>query len=116
MITDAGCASAGLPATYPKDAARATIPHAICQPIGKAAYDDGEPGIACRSAAPGTARTDEELALFSRARKRLRAAERWAFDDWYCGGLVAAGEDEFRGVLALAAVGVGLLVAVGVSA
>ncbi len=85
VITDAGCASAGLPATYPKDATRATIPHAICQPIGQSAYDEGEPGIACRSAAPGTAHTDEELALFSRTRKRLPAAKRWAFDDWYWG-------------------------------
>jgi RES domain-containing protein len=85
VISDAGCTSAGLPTTYPKDASKAMISHAICQPIGQAAYGEGEPGIACRSAAPHTTRTDEELALFSRARKRLRPAGRWAFDDWYWG-------------------------------
>jgi RES domain-containing protein len=83
VVTDAGCVSAGLPATYPQDAAGATIPYAICQPIGHGAYDDGEPGIACRSAAPGAAPTDEELALFARSRRRRRAVQRWAFDDWY---------------------------------
>jgi RES domain-containing protein len=85
MLTDAGCTSAGLPASYPRDATRATVSHATCQPIGQAAYDDGEPGIACRSAAPGSARTDEELALFARGRKRRRAVRRWAFDEWYWG-------------------------------
>jgi RES domain-containing protein len=85
VLTDAGCASAGLPTTYPQDTAGATVPHEVCQPIGQGAYDDGEPGIACRSAAPGTARTDEELALFARHRQRWRAVQRWAFDDWYWG-------------------------------
>ncbi len=85
VLTDAGCTSAGLPTTYPQDAAQATVPYAVCQPIGQGAYDDGEPGIACRSAAPGTTRTDEELALFFRGRTRWRAAQRWAFDAWYWG-------------------------------
>ena len=83
VITDAGCASAGLPASYPQAADGTTIPHAVCRQIGQSAHGDGEPGIACRSAAPGAARTDEELALFARDRIRLRAVRRWAFDDWY---------------------------------
>ena len=70
------------PTTYPKDAARATIPHAICQPIGQRAYEEvSRASLSQRRT--GNRASDEELAFFSRARKRLRAAERWAFDDWY---------------------------------
>ena len=83
-VTDAGLAAVGLPGTYPKDAAGGEVPHTTCQPIGQAAYDDGQDGVACRSAAAGTTRGDEELALFDNAAERLvhMTAGR-PFSDWY---------------------------------
>jgi len=81
-LTDAGLTAAGLPATYPDDEEGRRVPHAVCQPIGQAAWDDNLPGVACRSAAPGTARDDEELAWFDRGRPLAETA-RWAFEDWF---------------------------------
>jgi RES domain-containing protein len=82
VVTDEGCRAAGLPTSYPTDAGGGPIDHAVCRPIGQAAYDDGLPGIACRSAAPGAVRADEELAWFDRG-AALRETERSAFDDWF---------------------------------
>jgi len=82
VVTDAGCAASGLPASYPRDADGAVIPHAACRPIGVAAHDAGLPGVACRSAAPGAAAEDEELACFGAVGERRRRS----FDDWYWSG------------------------------
>jgi hypothetical protein len=80
-VTDRGLASLGLPASYPADASSAPIAHAICQPIGRRAWDEGEPGIACRSAAATAPAEGEELAYF--ARRPLRAKDRQRFADWF---------------------------------
>jgi hypothetical protein len=81
-LTDRGCRSLGLPASYPLDSHGRTIGHRRCQPIGQAAWDDGEPGIACRSAAAGSPRGGEELAFFAR-RRRLRPSQSMPFEDWF---------------------------------
>jgi hypothetical protein len=81
-VSDAGCRSIGLPKTYPLDSLGRTIGHERCQPVGEEAWDAGEPGIAARSAAPGTPRGGEELAFFAR-RRRLRTARWLRFDEWF---------------------------------
>lgn len=81
-VTDAGCASLGLPKSYPRTSRGRWIGHERCQPIGQAAWDAGEPGIAARSAASGAPRRGEELAFFTR-RRRLRAVRTLGFDDWF---------------------------------
>ncbi len=82
VVTDGGCAAAGLPASYPHDADGDLIPHATCQPIGQRAWDHAEPGIACRSAAPEAPSGGEELAWFSRER-RLVPTSTEPFDRWF---------------------------------
>jgi RES domain len=71
-----------LPVTYPLDNDGALVTHDVCQPIGQAAWDAGERGIACRSAASSAPAEAEELAFFAR-RKRLRLQRRDRFADWY---------------------------------
>jgi hypothetical protein len=82
-ITDAGLQGVGLPATYPVDGAGNEVPWSTCQPIGQPAYDDGLPGIACRSAATGAEPGDEELAVFDSHTRDVRQTGRLLFDDWY---------------------------------
>jgi hypothetical protein len=82
VVTARGCRAAGLPASYPLDARGRTIAHERCQPIGMTAWREGEPGIACRSAAPGASRRDEELAWFGR-RRRLRPRRVLEFERWF---------------------------------
>jgi RES domain len=74
-------AELGLPVTYPLEAAGTTVAHDVCQPIGQAAWDAGERGIACQSAASSAPAGAEELAFFARRRLRLQRSERFA--DWY---------------------------------
>ena len=81
-VTDPGCAALALPTTYPFDAAGAVVPWATCQPIGQRLWGEGEPGIACRSAALPRGTVGEELAYFQRA-DRLRKGAVRAFADWY---------------------------------
>ena len=80
-VTSDGLAELDLPATYPVDGRGTPIPHAVCRPIGQAAWDAGERGIACRSAAGSAPPNAEELAFF--ARRRLRAQRSERFVDWY---------------------------------
>jgi hypothetical protein len=80
-ITDGGLAELGLPATYPIDGRGRRVAHRVCQPIGLQAWDLGEPGIACRSAARAPSSDGEELAFFGRRRLRVRSIAR--FSDWY---------------------------------
>jgi hypothetical protein len=79
VLTDAGCRAASLPDSYPRGPEGEEIGWDRCQPVGRTAWDQDEPGIACRSAAaPG-----EELAWFQRGRARLRVRRRRRFDDWF---------------------------------
>ena len=84
VVTDAGCASVGLPSSHPIDSSGDVVPHEACQPIGQEAWNQGEPGIACRSATHGASRSDEEMAWFQRGR-RLHADEVEGFVDWFFG-------------------------------
>jgi hypothetical protein len=46
---------------------------------------DTEPlrGVACRSAATGAGRDDEELTVFDHAVGGVQQTARWSFPDWY---------------------------------
>ena len=81
IVTNAGCLAAGLPATYPRERER-TIPHSRCQPIGQRAWDEGRPGIACRSAARNASDGGEELAWFQRG-ERLAPTAVIPFESWF---------------------------------
>jgi hypothetical protein len=87
LLSDAGLTAVGLPKSYPLDSRRRPIGRARCQPIGRSAYDEPLPAIACRSAATGAARDDEELAVFDRdAAALVSPTGRRPFSDWYLGG------------------------------
>lgn len=62
-VTDVGLEALGLPATYPKDATGATIPHATCQPVGVEVKTQNLRGVHARSAATPDG-TGRELAWF----------------------------------------------------
>jgi hypothetical protein len=82
VVSDAGCAAAGLPATYPTAADGGAVTHEACRPVGQAAWDAGRPGIACRSAAPAAPPRGEELARLDRGEPLTPLAVR-RFSDWY---------------------------------
>jgi hypothetical protein len=82
VVTAEGIEALGLPATYPDG-----VGWDVCQPIGGAAYANGELGIACRTACEGGGDPDhEELALFDRDGQPARAGQRLTFDEWFPGG------------------------------
>lgn len=81
VTTDRGCTSLRLPKTYPVDDKKTTVPHSVCQPIGQRAWEEGEAGIACRSAATTAPADGEELAFFARHPLKVNRTE--AFADWY---------------------------------
>jgi RES domain len=83
LLSPRGLDSAGLPRSYPRDGRGRRIGWSRCQPVGVAAFEDGHPGIACRSAAPTAPADSEELAWFQRGRRRLRVASRRRFDEWF---------------------------------
>jgi RES domain-containing protein len=83
LITARGLESAGLPASFPRDGRGRRISWSRCQPVGVAAWEEGHPGIAARSAAPGAPPRSEELAFFERGRRRLRARSTRPFADWF---------------------------------
>ena len=85
-VTVPGLEAVGLPATYPRHRNGRPVRHVDCQPIGGAAFDDGGPGIACRSAATGASPTDEEVAVFDRdADTGVRMTGRQPFAEWFWG-------------------------------
>jgi RES domain-containing protein len=85
-VTAEGLESVGLPATYPRHRNGRPVRHTTCHPVGQAAFDDEQPGIACRSAATGASPTDEELAVFDRdVGANVQMTERHAFADWFWG-------------------------------
>lgn len=81
IITNEGCRASGLPSSYPTDKG-IEVPWSRCRPIGVRAWDEGRPGIACRSAASGGPPYAEELAWFERARK-LAVLRTHRFEDWF---------------------------------
>jgi len=81
-VTARGLASVGLPRTYPLDARGDTVDRERCEAIGQTAWDAGEPGIACRSAAPTAPHRGEELAWFERGIP-LTAESTQPFDQWF---------------------------------
>jgi len=84
VVGDAGCRAAGLPASYPLDRRGRTITWARTQPVGEAAWEQGERAIACRSSVITRRERGEELAWFVRASAdRLRVTRRSAFEDWF---------------------------------
>lgn len=83
VVTDEGCRAAGLPASYPREADGSAVGHERCRPIGQAAWDRGERGIACRSATARTNDAGEELAWFARGPRGLRTRRRRRFGDWF---------------------------------
>lgn len=84
VVTDAGCRAASLPPTYPYDSRGRKIGWGRTQPIGAAAWEQGERSIACRSAALPRGGKGEELAWFVRGRTdRLAVSARRSFDDWF---------------------------------
>lgn len=83
VVTDDGCRAAGLPATYPREADGAPVGHERCRPVGQAAWEQDEPGIACRSATARPSDRGEELAWFARGPRGLRTRRRRPFDDWF---------------------------------
>ena len=85
-VTVPGLEAVGLAATYPRHRNGRPVRHVDCRPIGGGAFEDGRPGIACRSAATGTLPADEELAVFDRgADTGVRMTGRQPFADWYWG-------------------------------
>lgn len=82
VVSEGGCVAAGLPATYPFHPDGRPVTAEECRPVGQAAWDGGEPGIACRSASTGARLSDEELAWFQRE-TRLTAVTIERFPDWY---------------------------------
>jgi hypothetical protein len=81
-ITTRGLVSLGLPATYPLDADGRVVARERCEALGQTAWEAGEPGIACRSAAPTAPPRGEELAWFER-RRTLRSERVSAFERWF---------------------------------
>jgi hypothetical protein len=83
-ITNEGLRSAGLPETYPRHPNNRPVRHETCQPVGQAAFEDGKPGVACRSATADALRTDEELAVFDRdTGAAVRLIGRQPFPEWF---------------------------------
>jgi RES domain len=83
-LSDGGLKAVRLPMSYPRHPDGSPVEHPECQPIGQAAFDDGQPGIACRSAARGTTTADEELAVFARdGGPQVSMTSRRAFADWF---------------------------------
>ncbi len=77
-----GLASIGLPPTYPVHGNGRRVSWSRCQPLGRKAWEAGEPGIACWSAAMRRDARGEELALFDRgAPPSTTAIQR--FEDWF---------------------------------
>lgn len=81
-VTARGLASIGLPASYPLDAHGEAVPRERREAIGQSAWESGEPGIACRSAAPTAPPRGEELAWFERG-GALAAESTTPFDRWF---------------------------------
>ena len=81
VVTDAGVAAAGLPATYPDDGTGERVAHASCWPVAESAHGAGLDGVECRSAATPRG-TGRELAWWPRGRPRRPRQGRSDFGSW----------------------------------
>jgi RES domain-containing protein len=79
-VSEEGSRALKLPTRYPY-----SVDWTLCQSIGKRAYEAGERGIACRSAAEATDASwpGEELALFDTQLALVEEKQRLGFDRWY---------------------------------
>lgn len=82
-VTERGLEGLGLPKTYPHTSSGRIVGHRRCQGVGQAAWDAGERGIACLSAAPTAPSGDEELVWFQRRGRRLSAKRTQSFEQWF---------------------------------
>lgn len=93
VVTDEGCLSADLPASYPWRQDGELVEWERCQEMGARAWAEGAPGIACRSAAtalPSAGESaeapqrspGEELAWFQRDGK-LQPLRVQLFEEWF---------------------------------
>jgi RES domain-containing protein len=82
-VSGDGLTAIGLPVSYPSGDAGNAVSHEDCQPVGAAARDDGQAGVACRSAASGAAASDEELVVFDTATSRVVQTARLTFRTWF---------------------------------
>ncbi len=78
-FTDDGLRELGLPTSFPHDSRGDLIPHAACQPIGRAVVMAGLDGVDCRSAAHSDGR---EFAWFPRDAP-AREVSRRPFAHWW---------------------------------
>ena len=81
-VSSRGLGSLGLPETYPVHSNGRRVSWSTCQPIGRRAWESGERGIACHSAAIRRPPHGEELALFARGR-RPRRGRVHDFESWF---------------------------------
>jgi hypothetical protein len=83
-VTADGVRALGLGDEYPDGA-----DWSACQPIGRAAFEAGERGIACRTACPGGGDPEhEELALFDRDGSPATPGDRLPFAEWFPTGRI----------------------------
>jgi RES domain len=83
-VSDGGLKVIGLPVSYPRHPDGSPVGHPECRLIGQTAFDDGQPGVACRSAARGATTADEELAVFANADvQKVTMTGRRSFADWF---------------------------------
>ena len=86
-VTDSGLTLVGLPKTYPRYGNNRPVRHEACQRIGEEAWENDMPGIACRSAATGAAKTSEEMCFFARrGQPKPTMISRTSFADWWWDG------------------------------
>ena len=81
VVSDAGVAAVGLPATYPAMSGGARVPHEKCWPIAIDAHDAGLDAVWCRSAATRDG-TGRELSWWPGDRQADWDGERSAYGDW----------------------------------
>ena len=83
-VSAVGLAALGLPSTYPEHSDGSPVSWQVCQLIADSIDDTGVPGIACRSAAPGTTSDDEEFVWFPEVGSSLAlAGPAQSFDEWF---------------------------------
>ena len=92
IVTDEGVVDAGLPLTYPCDAAGQLITHAACQRIAQDAHASGADGIEARSALiPVYPLATTELAWWPGAQAPAQVGERVPYGHWRAASVTDSG-------------------------